>query len=321
MNCPVCTSPEIEGNVCKNCETDLTICLRIKELPDYYYNQAIDLIHADKFDEAVEKLMLVLSFAPDYADAYILVGKVYAQQGLYEKAIDYWNRVLTLEIEQPSIKLAVDELIEKVKDILVNQCSKEGYLDTVEGKKLGWWFRTVYAAVIVLLIGGVIAIFLSNKSDLRVKPIADSDMAILQKDLTTYKLAKEGTFNGIERKERLEQNIEDMQRINSGLEIKIDHISEKNKLLNDLKKTLEDKNLSLQSENTILNKENDLLKSRFRSVYQLKKALRVLTEELKREKVLTKREQIKRQRIDDRKATASGNRGYIFYREGILDKP
>ena len=33
LTCPVCDRPEVEGNICPNCETDLSLIIQLKKLP------------------------------------------------------------------------------------------------------------------------------------------------------------------------------------------------------------------------------------------------------------------------------------------------
>ena len=33
LNCPVCDRPEVEGNICPNCETDLSLIIQLQKLP------------------------------------------------------------------------------------------------------------------------------------------------------------------------------------------------------------------------------------------------------------------------------------------------
>ncbi|MEA5592826.1 hypothetical protein [Rivularia sp. UHCC 0363] len=44
LNCPVCEYPEIKGNICHNCDTDILLIRRLQELPLVEKSDSIKLL-------------------------------------------------------------------------------------------------------------------------------------------------------------------------------------------------------------------------------------------------------------------------------------
>ncbi|WP_434222225.1 LysM peptidoglycan-binding domain-containing protein [Limnospira platensis CENA597] len=58
LTCPVCDRPEIEGNICPNCETDLTLIRQLQELPQVAVEAAV--IAAPKSPQNIRQLLLLM---------------------------------------------------------------------------------------------------------------------------------------------------------------------------------------------------------------------------------------------------------------------
>ncbi|CDM92688.1 MAG: LysM domain-containing protein [Limnospira sp. PMC 1291.21] len=58
LTCPVCGRAEIEGNICPNCETDLTLIRQLQELPQLAVEPAV--IAAPKSSQNIQQLLLVM---------------------------------------------------------------------------------------------------------------------------------------------------------------------------------------------------------------------------------------------------------------------
>jgi nucleoid-associated protein YgaU len=68
----------------------------IEDMPNIYFNQALDLVHRRDLPAARDKLVTVLALSPDMVDAHVVLGKVYAQMGDYQEAIARWQEALKL---------------------------------------------------------------------------------------------------------------------------------------------------------------------------------------------------------------------------------
>jgi outer membrane protein OmpA-like peptidoglycan-associated protein len=68
----------------------------LQDLPDLYYNQALELAQSGSLPLARDKLLATLTLAPDMVDAHVLLGKVYAQLSQYQPAIACWETALKL---------------------------------------------------------------------------------------------------------------------------------------------------------------------------------------------------------------------------------
>lgn len=97
MNCPVCGYDGYSAGKCPSCGSDATNLLRLSELPDIYYNKAVELIEQDQLKEAEEVLTTVIGLNPNDVDALVLLGNVSGEVGNYERAIGFWNRALKLD--------------------------------------------------------------------------------------------------------------------------------------------------------------------------------------------------------------------------------
>ena len=111
MKCPVCEYGNYSSGKCPSCGTDATNLVRLSELPDIYYNKSIELIKKDKLKDAQEALMAVVGSPPNDADSLILLGKVCAELGDYEKSLLYFNMAVELDNSR------TDELKESLKTV------------------------------------------------------------------------------------------------------------------------------------------------------------------------------------------------------------
>lgn len=68
----------------------------LSEVPNVYYNQALELARAGELAAARDKLVTALTLEPEMVDAHVVLGKVYAQMGEYQQAIACWEAALKL---------------------------------------------------------------------------------------------------------------------------------------------------------------------------------------------------------------------------------
>ncbi len=76
---------------------DLTPLVKLEELPDYYFNQAIEACKKKEWYTAVEALAVVRSLNPGDAIAWNLAGKVFIQLEQLEKAASCFSRALKID--------------------------------------------------------------------------------------------------------------------------------------------------------------------------------------------------------------------------------
>lgn len=117
VDCPCGYGKNIseEQKNCHVCGTDLTPLHRLKAIPKLYYNEGIRLFERGNLDAAVEKLMTAISLEPNSADAYIALGNIYLQKGLYAEVLTYIKKALEIIPENENAIACMkkaDELIE-----------------------------------------------------------------------------------------------------------------------------------------------------------------------------------------------------------------
>lgn len=160
MNCPVCEYKDYNGGKCPSCGIDSTSILRLSEFPSIYYNKAVELIKQDRLEEAKEALITTTLFNSEDVDALILLGKVCAETGDYEKAIFSWEKASGLdESKAEGIKADV-ERVETLRKALVKEepiREKEDFGEKLmvtirEETRKGLTKWTAYSGAILVLV-------------------------------------------------------------------------------------------------------------------------------------------------------------------------
>lgn len=174
--CPVCDSRQIEKghNVCPRCKTDLSLWNQITDLPNRYYNQALQMIKANHINEAKESLTAALALYPEHFDSQLLLGKIYAELEMYEEAIVIWEKALKHSSENSR---EIEDLINKAKkrqDEVVTQKDEEQKRSLERVKKeeahrirFRWIAYSALFSVVALMIG----IFLPYRYPSQVPPV------------------------------------------------------------------------------------------------------------------------------------------------------
>jgi hypothetical protein len=62
ITCPVCDRPEIEGNICPNCETDLSLVRMLVELPEQKQQLPIIIKESLSISVAIFLIIIGISF-------------------------------------------------------------------------------------------------------------------------------------------------------------------------------------------------------------------------------------------------------------------
>lgn len=102
LDCPVCprTGIPAEAAACPNCGADLMPVRRVRELPELYVNQALELASRGETDRAVEKLIAALELGGGRARIGLLAGKLLWRAGRGDEARRQWRAVLAEDPEQ-----------------------------------------------------------------------------------------------------------------------------------------------------------------------------------------------------------------------------
>lgn len=97
--CPVCKI-ETDRRVCPSCEEDLSFLRECQTLAIESYNLGLRLARQSKGSNikyAEECLCLATNLKADFIEPYIILGKLYAQQKRYAKAIACLGRALSID--------------------------------------------------------------------------------------------------------------------------------------------------------------------------------------------------------------------------------
>jgi Flp pilus assembly protein TadD len=85
--CPACEqSLHLAATQCSHCNTDLSAVAALREWPDACYNEALSACRRSLWVEAVNRLGTCVTVRPGDARAWVLLGKVFAQQSMNEAA-------------------------------------------------------------------------------------------------------------------------------------------------------------------------------------------------------------------------------------------
>jgi len=105
MNCPVCPTKDIPNNVlvCPNCQTDLGPILRVRELGDSEYNEALRLYEHGAIDTALQHAAAALTAKADFVLAKKLMGKLLMHKGQIAEARFQWDEAKALAPDDSEI--------------------------------------------------------------------------------------------------------------------------------------------------------------------------------------------------------------------------
>ena len=163
MNCPACGYGDYNGGKCPSCGTDSTSLFRMNELPDVYYNKAVELLKQERLEEAREALTITIGLRPHDVDALVLLGKVCAEAGDYERAALYWNKATSLDEEKAQGIKADIARMETLKAAFVEKPSEEkaGLEKRIReiireeiAKGLSRWAAYAGAILVIVVIAG-----------------------------------------------------------------------------------------------------------------------------------------------------------------------
>jgi len=168
MKCPVCGKEGLDETqkTCPQCSADLSVLLKIKELPLFFYNKAADCYNSGDLEEGLKNAHSAISMKPDFPEAYLLLARIH------------------LENEEPA---AADKYLKKAKELAgknIDSGLKEevGVLMRKLNLKVGARILT-YCFMIILAV----AIFFSIENIFQLK----EDSVLLGKSLLSVTAKQE----------------------------------------------------------------------------------------------------------------------------------
>ena len=85
--CPMCQGRVLAHETsCPACGADLSTVALMNEVPDVCFNAALAAAKQNQWLEAARQLATALHYRPEDADAWVLLGKVFAHQERSEEA-------------------------------------------------------------------------------------------------------------------------------------------------------------------------------------------------------------------------------------------
>lgn len=108
---------EIDATVCAKCGEDLTSFAKLYFLPAYYYNQGLKAAQNGQLDEAIKNLQVSVSLDPSEIDTLVVLGKVSAINGNYERAIEYWQQALEINPNNSEANLCIEKAAKILDEI------------------------------------------------------------------------------------------------------------------------------------------------------------------------------------------------------------
>jgi hypothetical protein len=106
--CPLCEKPAPElTERCAECDGDLRPLLRLADLADWHFNQAVVAAHAKNWTIAADHLAVTLALNSDDVDSLVLLGKVRHHQHQHSLARQAWEQAHHMAPDRPDIAAAL----------------------------------------------------------------------------------------------------------------------------------------------------------------------------------------------------------------------
>ena len=97
--CPICDTPVPAGStICPNvnCKEDLSSLVHWETVSNSSYEKALKLITEKKLSNALDLLHNAVNINPEFVDAWVVLGKIYAQEKDNASAERCWNKALMI---------------------------------------------------------------------------------------------------------------------------------------------------------------------------------------------------------------------------------
>jgi tetratricopeptide (TPR) repeat protein len=88
---------------------DLSFYWKIHEIPVALYNEAQECMERKAWSEAITKLHTVQELNPNFWEASLLLGDIYAQTGRNDEAVQQWEKILAIFPENTDIQKRIVE--------------------------------------------------------------------------------------------------------------------------------------------------------------------------------------------------------------------
>jgi hypothetical protein len=141
ITCPNCGIALPAGaTICPECNEDLAPLLRVRLAADIAYNEGLRLARSGDLEGAIIKIHEAVAAASEHPAAYIVLGKLYAQKGIWSLARWWWQQAL---VRWPEDEAARREL---------------AALEQREARARQGWFRTARRAALVGIFIGMLVV-------------------------------------------------------------------------------------------------------------------------------------------------------------------
>jgi tetratricopeptide (TPR) repeat protein len=124
--CPVCESAVSNGKSCMACGSDLSILVDLDRVAAGFYNDALSLAKAEGASEqAIGKLQAAIALKPSHTASRLVLGKLLAQRGDYERARQLLGSVLESPAAAAGARAKATEGLARIDAIAVEQRAAE----------------------------------------------------------------------------------------------------------------------------------------------------------------------------------------------------
>lgn len=117
MKCPVCgaryRSQPASGTVlsCRRCGSDLTALIQVHDQAVWWYRQACEAFEAEDYPTAQTAVQAAIALhGSQYAEFYLLAGKVWAMQGEWSQAWQAWRQAAALEPKSEAVQALLQQM-------------------------------------------------------------------------------------------------------------------------------------------------------------------------------------------------------------------
>jgi len=249
INCPIDnTKVELSKKIiCPKCKEDLTSLGRMMELPYLFFNEGLRLTKEQKCEEAIQKLSVAAEMKRGFTKPLVVIGKIYAQKGMYSEAIQYWERVLVMEPDNDGAKKALEKARELMEKEITGEPRPEPEM-IQQIKKLSSRMRFVpaFIGIVAVLLVGSTAFFWYHLNNQR------SQISELNNSLSDLRFQTSENLGGVSTQiQQLNTNLlEESQEIDTKIdtlrESSASHISALSARINYLQRTQRATNDSLE---------------------------------------------------------------------------
>jgi tetratricopeptide (TPR) repeat protein len=131
---------------------------------DIYYNEGLELAKQGSKEDSILRLHQALRIAPHHVESHVVLGKLYAQKGDYEKSRALWESALELSPGLTSAQAGLDSLEKLEKTQAETKKSEEQkHTEELTRQKTVQRWRTI-SRTIGAFVGGLILMFVFQRT-------------------------------------------------------------------------------------------------------------------------------------------------------------